>query len=173
MKTRRVVLIVIAGAALLALCAAIPYVLTEWQKAVRTAKIEAWKREVAARCPAVSPGANVVASVSIMYLDDYFHQWGLQPHFCLAIDGRVVFEGRVEVRASGPVCSQEPMTWLATGVTLTEGKHIIDAFDAARGVKATVEVDVKKDAQWLVIENEENSRTISVSVHYEAGLLFQ
>jgi len=32
---------------------------------------------------------------------------------------------------------------------------------------------VKKDAQWLVIENEENSRTISVSVHYEAGLLFQ
>jgi len=104
-------------------------------------------------------------TVTVMEEEDHPYVRGLRSYFCLAIDGRIVFEGEI----NGPKPKETFIgimshTTLVEGILLTKGKHTFDAIDVARGYKLRQEVTITDGPCWVVITSQSESRTLIIRV---------
>lgn len=130
--------------------------------------IRDWKGKIEPSAPVDDVGAQL--KVNFFYLENHPYVKERPAYVCLAIDGRVIFDAKVNNPRSGDlVIDMGKSKDLLVDFPIGKGKHIIDVFDVAHGLKIRREIEIEKDGCWIAISSQPDG--ISISIHDSRPLL--
>ena len=113
--------------------------------------VRSWKVSLPKHPVVADSGKQLM--INVIFLENHNYDEERPSYVCLAIDGDVVFDGKVRNTDNSTFVGLVADTVLLEGFALKEGKHVFTVFDVAHGLKVEKEIEIVKDECWVVLSN--------------------